>query len=205
MRCLQTPIRVRYSLIGISQGLFASLRCPDADTCKRCPCPYSHKPAAELPKPTSLIDALLPVPRKKLVAPTSSTVQPISTRADSTSQADVATTAKRPAQTPSTSSSSNGTEPPRKIQKVIPVTAVRRTIIAVFRVTLFDYVNHYCVWLVWGPTTPGKPCAIESCRVRSSKACSCDVRSVSNSVYFFVRSRPRSSCSTCARSGARSI
>lgn len=110
-----------------SQGLFTSLRCPDIESCQRNPCPFSHKPANELPKRQSLVDALVPSPKPKSRPPPVEQTPAASTSSITSSQSRPVNLLKRP--TASTSSSSPApsgvSEPLRKIQKVVPITNVR--------------------------------------------------------------------------------
>jgi len=87
-----------------SLGSFRDIPCPDADSCNRAPCIFSHKPGQS----SSAAYPKLQIPVADPPAPVTSTSS--------------AVPAKRPAlsspQRPRSSSPSSSSEPPRKLQKL---------------------------------------------------------------------------------------
>ncbi|KAF8305388.1 hypothetical protein DL93DRAFT_2172643 [Clavulina sp. PMI_390] len=104
------------------QGLFQKLRCPDVDSCTRTPCPFSHKSSTELPRPTSITDALSRVVKPTPIGASRPITQSnVSTSSSSTSQRVVSLKREAPGSS-SGASTSSSPEPPRKIQKVVATT-----------------------------------------------------------------------------------
>ncbi|KAG8948087.1 RNA exonuclease 3 [Tulasnella sp. 424] len=87
-----------------TQGLFASTECPERETCRRNPCPFSHKPPKLKSPPLSTPS----------LAPTSRTVPLTVPETSSSAEASSSNPAKRHANDGST-----GSSPPRKLLKAV--------------------------------------------------------------------------------------